>query len=224
MARKQKSARTRRAQTQTQSQSSTAHKRSSIEIERDRQEIATLYLRGDTQAQIAARLSSTRDYNLTQQLISYDLGVIRSRWLDSMLRDFDELKAQELAKVDTLEVEYWSAWERSKGAREETVTERISRAATSANKKSVPLRDRAAVRKMSQFGDTKYLDGVQWCIERRCAILGLDAPSKHSLTDVEGKALSQTWREIVVHKPADYANPNAPASTVDTTAPAVQSA
>ncbi|MHC4984512.1 MAG: hypothetical protein ACYTF6_15275, partial [Planctomycetota bacterium] len=29
-----------------------------------------------------------------------------------------------------------------------------------------------------QAGDPRFLAGVQWCIERRCKILGLDAPTK----------------------------------------------
>lgn len=33
------------------------------------------------------------------------------------------------------------------------------------------------------FGDTKYLQIVQWCIDRRCKIIGFDAPQKHEIRE-----------------------------------------
>jgi hypothetical protein len=33
-------------------------------------------------------------------------------------------------------------------------------------------------RREGQVGDPRYLDGVLKCIDRRCAILGIDAPKK----------------------------------------------
>lgn len=69
--------------------------------------VADLYTRGWSQAKIGQELG------VTQQQISYDLKIVRQRWLDSSIRDFDLARAQEIAKIDRIEVELWGAWERS---------------------------------------------------------------------------------------------------------------
>ena len=82
-----------------------------------REQIAARYLRGEYQVEIAAALG------ISQQQLSYDLKAIRAAWLASAVRDFDALKAQELAKIDAVEREYWLAWERSKKDKEISVQE-----------------------------------------------------------------------------------------------------
>ena len=41
----------------------------------------------------------------------------------------------------------------------------------------------AAIRKEEQVGDARFLDGVMKCIQKRCEILGLNAPSRLAWTD-----------------------------------------
>jgi predicted transcriptional regulator len=72
-----------------------------------RKEAASLYCRGKPQWEIARHLG------VTQAQISYDLRAVRKAWLESSVRDFDELKAQELAKLDHLEATAWENFERS---------------------------------------------------------------------------------------------------------------
>jgi hypothetical protein len=84
-----------------------APKRSEDRLEADRATIARRYLQGRTQAEIAAELG------MTQQMVSYDLQVVRQRWRQSGIRDLDEAKAIELAKLDELERTYWEAWRAS---------------------------------------------------------------------------------------------------------------
>jgi Trp operon repressor len=83
--------------------------RKAMQIQDRRSQVAELYLTGKTQKQIAEQFG----VNFAQ--ISRDLKVIRQEWLESRVRDFDEAKAEELAKNDVLEVEYWDAWRRSIG-------------------------------------------------------------------------------------------------------------
>ena len=64
---------------------------------KDQAEIAQHYLQGQTQYHIAHVLG------LSQAQISLDLQAVRQAWLDSSLRDFNEQKAQELAKIAHLE-------------------------------------------------------------------------------------------------------------------------
>jgi transcriptional regulator with XRE-family HTH domain len=86
--------------------------RHDTEVLSRRAEVARRYLQGEMQEQIA------QSFGVTQGQISQDLKAIRAAWLASAVRDFDALKAQELAKIDAVEREYWLAWERSKKDKE----------------------------------------------------------------------------------------------------------
>lgn len=154
------------------------HKRSKTERELDLTVVAELYLKGRYQQKIAEHLGEIRPYTLTQQQISQDLKTIRKRWLESSIRDFDELKAEELAKIDKLEVTYWDAWDRSLGQRERKETSRTT---------GERVRDSARVVRQQGLGDPRYLTGIQWCITKRCDILGLNAPTKLAPTTPDGR-------------------------------------
>ncbi len=165
-----------------------AQKRSIIQREQDLSTIAKMYLTGSTQAEIGLHLG------VTQQQISQDVKEIQKRWLDSSLRDFDELRAEQLAKIDRLETNYWAAWERS-------------------------CRDRKRQRRGEKTGDTNvehteftsegrdgnpaFLAGVDKCIERRCKLLGLDAPVKQDVT------VHQTMYDMLIASGLDDGNPPA---------------
>lgn len=144
--------------------------------EYDLQEIASLYLQGTIQVAIADELNKKRPYEITQQTISRDLKTIRKRWLDSSVRDFDEARADELAKIDLLEVTYWQQFEAS----QEPVIKRKTA-------KKVDGKTTEATQEVSLgTGDPRFLQGVQWCIDRRCKLLGLDAPAKNEVTGKGG--------------------------------------
>ena len=145
----------------------TGKRRSNGQLARDRRRIADLYLQGWLQCQIA------EEVNLSPATVSRDIAALQAGWLDSALIDFNEAKSQELAKIDRLEREYWAAWERS-CEDAETVTEKARASKGSDRPDSVEKTKQAK----GQAGDPRFLSGVQWCIERRCKILGIDAPNK----------------------------------------------
>jgi hypothetical protein len=142
----------------------------------DQLEIARRYCKGERQASIAVALG------MTQAQVSRDLAVVVRQWQAEALHDLDAHKAAELARIDSLEREYWAAWEASKG--------QASRSTQSGT--TVPdgkqNRITATVVVEERTGDPRYLAGVQWCIERRCKLLGLDAPTKQDVTS-GGKVL-----------------------------------
>ena len=141
-----------------------ANKRTFIQIEDERREIASLYLQGKTQQAIAERL------DLSRQQIGYDLKAIQRRWREDTARDLDTDKSRELAKIDELERTYWQAWEDSL----EQVTTETSSLVNSAK----DSRNRATIRREDKQGNPGYLRGVMDCIQQRCKLLGLDAPTK----------------------------------------------
>jgi predicted transcriptional regulator len=139
-------------------------RRSTAQRVRDRRKIADLYLQGWIQADIADELT------ISQQTVSNDLKALHGEWLASALMDFSEAKSQELAKIDRLEREYWQAWERSCEDAESVTQEGTAEGVDKVKKTS-----------KGQAGDPRFLQGVQWCIERRCKILGVDAPEKYAV-------------------------------------------
>ena len=145
----------------------TGKRRSTAQRARDRRKIADLYLQGWLQADIAGFLG------VSPSTISNDLKALQGAWLQSTLMDFDEAKARELAKVDRLEREYWEAWIHS------------CEDAETIRQEGNPKKDPSRVIKTSkgQAGDPRFLQGVQWCIDKRCKIIGIDAPQKVEIYD-----------------------------------------
>ena len=121
-----------------------------------REKAAELYIQGHTQAAIAKQLGCT------QTCVSKDLQKIREKWQQSSVRNFDLARAEQLLKLDRVEMEAWLAWERSK---QPSSTATISE---SENKKQ----SRRTVKQKE--GDPRWLQIVQNCITQRRAILGLD--------------------------------------------------
>lgn len=139
-----------------------APKRTPIQREDDLRRISELYLRGWRQVDIAAEIG------ISQGMVSQDLKLIQKRWRKQTAINLDEAKNKELARIDTLEREYWDAWERSKGervrARQNLVANKTVRSAT--------------VEKEQLIGNPAFLAGVEKCIEMRCKLLGIYAPTK----------------------------------------------
>lgn len=104
-------------------------------------------------------------------MVFNDLRKIRGMWLESAVRDFDTMRSQELAKVDKLEATYWEAWDRSLSEFEK---KSVKRKTLETGGQEVS----EEVAKEKRDGNPAFLAGVERCIERRCKILGLDAPAK----------------------------------------------
>jgi hypothetical protein len=174
----------------------TGPKRTHHQRQRDRQEIADWYCQGLTQAAIAERINADdeREYNLSQQTISNDIRAIQAAWLKSSLRDFDEMRAEQLGKVDRLEREYWRGWERSCKDAETLVRKQKGAVKKYQDEQSGQfVAERPAEQQQTskgQAGDPRFLAGVKDCIDRRCKLLGLDAPIRQDITS-DGKPILQ---------------------------------
>lgn len=174
---------------------STAFKRSDYERERDITLIVALYLKGLYQWEISERLNSdpARGYKINQQMVSNDLREAESRWRSSTIIDFNEAKWKELNRVDELEREAYAAWFRSVGKRTVETTETVQTTAGTPEPKAKPKtrektigRARVTIRTEEDAGSADYLRLVAWCIDKRCAILGLLAPMKVAPTSPDG--------------------------------------
>lgn len=153
-----------------------APKRTKKQREYDLDEISRLYLQGWRQVAIVDYLAKNRPYTVTQAIISRDLKTIQERWQASSIRSFDEARAQELAKIDHLELTYWAMFEASKTpAVKQRVVKKIDGEITQSTQEA-----------MKDGGDWRILQRVEWCIDRRCKLLGLDAPAKSEISGKDG--------------------------------------
>ena len=148
-------------------------RRSNGQLARDRRRISDLYLQGWLQTDIA------KEVGIDQSTVSRDIAFLQEEWQKSSLIDIDAKKAEELAKVDRLEREYWKAWDESCKAEETLRQEGVAIDKTVTPKKVVKT-------SKGQAGDPRFLTGIQWCINKRCEIIGIDAPKKLEHTGPDG--------------------------------------
>jgi hypothetical protein len=128
-----------------------------------RHQVAELYLGGKYQVEIARLLG------VSQQQVSLDLKAVQQAWLASSIRNFDTVKAEQLAKIDYIERQALEAWERSLKPREITVQE-VTEGEHRTNK--------VTLRKEGQDGDPRYLQIAQRCIDQRIDLLGIGASAE----------------------------------------------
>lgn len=138
----------------------------------NRQQIsAELYLRGNTQTETAVKLSEIFGIEVSQRTVSNDLAAMREEWKKRSTALITEHLSEELAKIDALERLYNRLYEKSKG------------------------------KKQTQYGNLQYLQRVEWCIDRRIQLLGLDAPKRMAFEGAGGGPIKiDNVRERVISK------------------------
>lgn len=162
-----------------------------LELLKRRQEVVNLYLKGLTQWEIALRLG------LSNSTVSNDISAIRKLWIDSSLRDFNEIKANELAKIDKLESIAWDAWENSCKDREEKSLDIIKGRSTKMGR-NLPNLTKESRKSINQTGNAKFLERVAWCIQTRLKIFGIldsDKVNVNNVVQIDWNNLKE--REII---------------------------
>lgn len=146
--------------------------------------VAALYLSRRSQADIAQELS------VDQSTVSLDLKALHRQWKEQAFKDTDAVKKRELDRIDVLEQHYWDAWRRSCEEKRSSMAEQRQ----TGNSQTQATTRRDQILREDRDGNPAFLAGVQWCIERRCKILGLDAPVKTE-AEVTGQV---TWAAFVL--------------------------
>ena len=172
----------------------TRNKRTPAQREADLALITKLLIRENlTHEQISQRIAQERDYTISSLQVGYDVRELLKRWRDAYFDDIDVLKGRELQRIDQLESAYWDSYERSlKGINEfkEDVTEftsedKVDMIGSSDDVEGEKKRTKRFMSRKFQNerdGEAKFLNGIQWCIDKRCEILGLNAPVKSEMT------------------------------------------
>lgn len=140
------------------------------DIQKRRTEIARYYFQGKTQHEIASLVS------MSEGQVSQDLKHLREEWKKQRLKDIDEKIAVELAKIDNLERKYWEAWEKSVENYKKK-SQKVKGSIKSEDGSKPDYRELTET-EVIEFGEPRYLQGIERCIDKRCKLLGLEAPVK----------------------------------------------
>ena len=160
-------------------------KRTKIQRESDLPLIAEMYKEGKLQVQIG------QFFGLSQGQISYDIADILRRWRADSSGFVTEAVEQELRKINSLEIVAWQEWDKSLNdaitTTVETKTVTLKDVDPDGNVMLLPAIETKTTRRVTkQTGNTAYTDTVKWCIEQRCKISALYAPTKSELTGKDG--------------------------------------
>lgn len=158
-----------------------------------RERVARLYLEGKTQTEIAGELK------VSQPTVSEDLAWVRGEWKKSAEFAFGDRVAEELARLDEVEREAWQAWERSKKKLKRVSTKTVKNVPEASKDPAVEREEETSVEE-GRDGDPRHLNVVMDCIDKRCKILGLDAPLKVAPTTPDGKESWEPRRDPVVEQ------------------------
>lgn len=159
-------------------------------IAQRRSDISRFYLQGYTQQRIADEVGVTR------QQVSLDLIEIRKERDTTTLFDFNEAKIKELEKIDNLEAEAWRCFYASSRPLKKKST-RLKGKTQQGHGSQLPNDLEQYTYEEERLPDPRFMLIVDKCIERRCRILGLEAPLKIAETDPTGKAVTPTVRAWV---------------------------
>lgn len=137
-------------------------KRSKIQQERDRVTIAELYLKGWSQGRIGEYLE------LDQSTICRELKKVKQAWKEEAVRDYSLHIGEQMRRLALVESEYWSGWERSQTAKEQSLQEKLTEAATSGDSRAKIQR-----RTETRVGDVRFLEGIVKIVQERSKLLDL---------------------------------------------------
>lgn len=166
-------------------------KRTPAQLTSDRGYGWILFLKGISAAEISRQVNQRaqeegRGYQVCRQQVHSDIQKELSRYKRENEALVSDQLSLELGKINLLEFEYWNAWERSKSPKRKSEYEpedQVQRVPTPESMgqaetvNRVPTRYRRTKTTIEVGnGDPRYLEGVQWCIEKRSRLLGLEKP------------------------------------------------
>lgn len=130
-----------------------------LEILNRRKAVADRYLKGEPQWKIGQSLE------VSQATISRDLEAMQAEWKARCDMLTDQRMAEELAKIDAAEKQYWEGWRRS--------LRPLKRKGTKHKSGGEGETDETSLQEELRDGNPAFLHGILKCIEARCEILGI---------------------------------------------------
>ena len=153
--------------------------RTPMQISRDEDIIIELMLKGWTQTRIAEYLE------ISQPQVAYDIKKIKKRWAENVNANLHLERKMALRRLELIEREAWSAWERSQSPEITEMAERVSSGIDS---------EKVSKKSVSKVGDASFLTKILDASKERHSILGLNVtkPSKNTTESDLFKGLIDT--------------------------------
>jgi len=154
--------------------------RKKTEVDEDRNVITPLYLKGFSFREIAKRCSEITGRSVSYETVRNDVKAILEAFQTQRNDLIQYHLTIELEKINVLELEYWNVWEKSKADRKKKSIKKKTVVNTNSRLVKKPIEETTEFNdtEMVNMGDPRYLAGIQWCIEQRCKLLGIGAPTK----------------------------------------------
>jgi len=159
-------------------------------VAKRRQQVSELYLEGHSMVAIGEQLK------IVASTVWNDLQAARLEWRTQAVENIDKLIQRELSRIDYIEMEALKAWQRSIGPHIKTVEKSGTRPGVEGGGSF----DETTEHTEELAGDPRFLDVMNKCVEQRRKILGLDAPSRSTISNPDGSPLLTGIRVIEVGK------------------------
>jgi DNA-binding CsgD family transcriptional regulator len=163
-----------------------------VRVAQRQAKVAELYLSGMTMMAVGKELG------ISDATVCTDLAALRTQWRTKANASIDKLIQNELSHTDWVEMEATKAWHRSVGIHKKTITKE----GTSAGAQGGSY-DETVEHAEELAGDPRFLDIINKCVDQRCKILGLIAPTKSILSNPDGSPLLTGIKVVEVGKPAE---------------------
>jgi len=141
-------------------------KRTEMQKNRDEIILVNLYFKNIPFRKMGDALQerSQSDYKISMTEIKKMLDKVMAFWKEKNIITIDERQNRELAKLDSIELEYWEGWQRSLRPGGKTST------------KETPEGIVTTRTHYERDGSPRWLEGVERTIMKRCQLLGLLNP------------------------------------------------
>ncbi len=135
--------------------------------------IVSLYLKGNSMVRVRELAEEqTGGHRFGLNTIQKYIKEATTEWQNSKQEMMDNHKAIELEKINRLEATYWDGWVRSCEVQKKTTRVKNKAGKEGARMSLAQVRDD----EKQTVGDPRFLNGIQWCTEMRCKILGIEIP------------------------------------------------
>lgn len=129
--------------------------------------IVDYYLKGSSYLEIVELAHRKIGKRFTTAYIGRCVKAAAKEWTKTRSDYIDRQKSLELAKINRLEMEYWTAWEASRSIQKSK--SKTKEATPKGGLKISHIRDD----EKTSAGDPRFLQGIQWCVDARIKVLGL---------------------------------------------------
>lgn len=178
-----------------------APRRTVNQIRADRILLTDLMVRGLTLEQMADKLAEMRGYRLHFSTINREVRAITDDYKARNDDLLDRHRQRQLMRLDAQEQEAWRAWEKSK---EDAITKQGERSSGQPGQNGANgTREKSVVRQSGRVGNAEFLRVMLAIAERRCKLLGLDAPAKNVLMNPDGTAIQPATPAAVLVLPEE---------------------